>query len=442
MQLYSGAISGKNDHTIVIESTHFFCFLSLIMRVARHWSCSIWVGTTEFKHTRSVLWNAFHAYVRYRFFSKKSLKKPLSIEFQVEHSANFRAEIYQHKRPLRQRLHRWFSSEPKESLGGRYPQVQIKNKRWFFDVPVPVDVVYTWVNGRDPDWLKMYRQHFPKAPLDKCRYQDKGDLKYSLRALALNMPWVRHVYIVSNCKPPIWLDREHPQIHWISHEEIFPDHSALPTFNSHAIESCIHRIPGLSERFIYFNDDCVITQPKGFHDCFDEQDRSCVNLEHHMQDLEYYAQCEFNVDTAHTIAWYHTTKLLKQRYPAYGNYSTHKHAPQVFSKSLLERIEQDFYTEINAIRYQKKRSKTDILLTCYLYHHYALLYNKAVIRDVTCRLYTTFVKEENSKKVLSYGSVCFNDNEINSESDEFAQAYTKLINCVYPHKSPYEKSAC
>lgn len=73
------------------------------------------------------------------------------------------------------------------------------------------------------------------------------------------MPWVRYVWIVTNGQIPLWLNVSHPKIRLVNHKDIFkwPEH--LPTFNSLAIESHIHLIPGLSEHFIYFNDDMVLT---------------------------------------------------------------------------------------------------------------------------------------------------------------------------------------
>ena len=44
-------------------------------------------------------------------------------------------------------------------------------------------------------------------------------------------------------------------------QEIFPNKSHLPTFSSPAIEAHLHRIPGLSKRFIYLNDDVMFGAP-------------------------------------------------------------------------------------------------------------------------------------------------------------------------------------
>lgn len=89
------------------------------------------------------------------------------------------------------------------------------------------------------------------------RFRDNEELRYSLRSLQQFCGWVRNVYIVTNGQVPNWLDISHPRIHIVTHEEIFPDKSHLPTFSSPAIESNLFRIPGLSENFIYLNDDVM-----------------------------------------------------------------------------------------------------------------------------------------------------------------------------------------
>ncbi|XP_014676988.1 PREDICTED: N-acetylglucosamine-1-phosphotransferase subunits alpha/beta-like [Priapulus caudatus] len=83
------------------------------------------------------------------------------------------------------------------------------------------------------------------------------ELRYSLRSLQTHAPWVRHIYIVTNGQIPYWLNLDNPRITIVTHEEIYPNASHLPTFSSSSIESNIHRIPGLSAKFIYMNDDVM-----------------------------------------------------------------------------------------------------------------------------------------------------------------------------------------
>lgn len=125
---------------------------------------------------------------------------------------------------------------------------------------VPIDVVYTWVNGSDPAFLESFQRHVPVVDLSAAasRFSDKDELRYSLRSLEMYAPWVRHVYIVTNGQIPSWLDMDNPRVTLVTHEDIFLNKSDLPTFSSPAIESHIHRISGVSDKFLYFNDDVML----------------------------------------------------------------------------------------------------------------------------------------------------------------------------------------
>lgn len=87
------------------------------------------------------------------------------------------------------------------------------------------------------------------------RFADNDELRYSLRSLERFAPWVRRVYVVTNGQIPSWLNLDTPRLTLVTHEEIFPNRSHLPTYSSPAIETHLHRIPGLSQRFLYLNDD-------------------------------------------------------------------------------------------------------------------------------------------------------------------------------------------
>lgn len=93
--------------------------------------------------------------------------------------------------------------------------------------------------------------------ISASRFEDNEELRYSLRSIEKHAPWVRHVFIVTNGQIPSWLNLDNPRVTVVSHQEIFLNTSHLPTFSSPAIESHIHRIPGLSQKFIYMNDDVM-----------------------------------------------------------------------------------------------------------------------------------------------------------------------------------------
>eukprot|EP00047_Mylnosiga_fluctuans_P003985 m.232102 g.232102 ORF g.232102 m.232102 type:complete len:1323 (+) comp12300_c0_seq1:20-3988(+) len=93
--------------------------------------------------------------------------------------------------------------------------------------------------------------------VSSSRFQDNSELQYSLRSLEKHAPWVRHIYIVTNGQIPAWLNLDHPRISVVPHDDIFLNKSHLPTFSSPSIETHLHRIPGLSKKFLYLNDDVL-----------------------------------------------------------------------------------------------------------------------------------------------------------------------------------------
>lgn len=146
-----------------------------------------------------------------------------------------------------------------------------------------VDAVVTWVNGSDSEHIKK-RQVYLKYPqknatddsLLSTRFNSSGEINYCLRSLLHFAPWLRTIYVVTdNQIPPIvtaWQGTSYAnRIKIIDHREIFKDfESYLPTFNSLNIESMLWRIPGLSEQFIYLNDDCMLLQSVQPDDFFRE----------------------------------------------------------------------------------------------------------------------------------------------------------------------------
>lgn len=124
-----------------------------------------------------------------------------------------------------------------------------------------IDVVYTWVDGSDPEWQAVLTRQLVEAGLSpiisKRRFRSRDELRYSLRSINDFAPWVHHIYIVTCGQRPQWL-KEHPKISVINHKTIFLNPSHLPTFNSMAIECHLHRIPDLQEHFLYFNDDVFL----------------------------------------------------------------------------------------------------------------------------------------------------------------------------------------
>lgn len=125
-----------------------------------------------------------------------------------------------------------------------------------------IDFVVTWVDMNDPEWQKDFMKYSgnwknTKNSVSKARFRDYGFLKYWFRGVEKFAPWVRRIHFVTGGQKPEWLDTDNPRIHLVDHKDFIPG-QFLPTYNSVVIERYLHRIPGLAEHFVYFNDDFYI----------------------------------------------------------------------------------------------------------------------------------------------------------------------------------------
>lgn len=122
-----------------------------------------------------------------------------------------------------------------------------------------IDFVLLWVDGNDSRW-QIEKSKYTKDKEDDAglnRYRDWETLKYWFRGVEKFTPWVNHVFFVTCGQLPNWLNVDHPKLRLISHSD-YMEKEYLPTFSSHPIELSLHKIPGLSEHFVYFNDDTFI----------------------------------------------------------------------------------------------------------------------------------------------------------------------------------------
>jgi hypothetical protein len=129
-----------------------------------------------------------------------------------------------------------------------------------------VDFVVTWVDMDDPAWKADFAKYSGRTEIDnsrnetsEARFRDYGFLKYWFRGVEKFTPWVRRIHFVTCGQKPDWLDTSNPKLHLVDHKDFMPA-EFLPTFNSNVIEFYLHKIPGLAEHFVYFNDDFFLTR--------------------------------------------------------------------------------------------------------------------------------------------------------------------------------------
>ncbi len=112
----------------------------------------------------------------------------------------------------------------------------------------------------DPKWKEDFRKYSGKIDNSKnevseARFRDYGFLKYWFRGVEKFAPW--KIHFVTCGQKPDWLDENNPKLNLVNHTDYIPN-EYLPVFNSSLIEMYLHKIPDLTEHFVYFNDDFYI----------------------------------------------------------------------------------------------------------------------------------------------------------------------------------------
>lgn len=124
-----------------------------------------------------------------------------------------------------------------------------------------IDFVIPWVDGTDIEWLKKKNYYLHgdiNIDVSDARFRDWENLKYWFRGVEKFAPWVRRIYLVTDHQVPVWINKNNSKLVLVNHEDFIPQ-KYLPVFSSHPIELNMHRIEGLSEHFVYFNDDIFLT---------------------------------------------------------------------------------------------------------------------------------------------------------------------------------------
>ncbi|MGW7787628.1 stealth conserved region 3 domain-containing protein [Streptomyces tricolor] len=250
----------------------------------------------------------------------------------------------------------------------------------------PVDAVYTWVDGDDPVMAVKRRAHQALsdnviAPRETgaSRYTSHDELKYALRSLEMYAGFVRHVYLVTDSQTPAWLDPDAEGLTIVDHRDILPA-DALPVFNSHAIESRLHHIPGLSEHYLYFNDDVFINRPVRAEHFFHGNGIARIPL----SPLKLGVGAPHPLEPAPNSAGKNAREVIRR---FHGRYVTHKslHTPHPQLLSVMREMESLGIEELERTSYSRFRSTSDVAPASTLHHHWAIATGRAVPADYSFR---------------------------------------------------------
>jgi hypothetical protein len=179
-------------------------------------------------------------------------------------------------------------------------------------------------------------------------------------------PFVRHVYIVTDEQVPYWLDAAAPGLTVVDHREIFAEPEALPVFNSHAIGTQLHHIEGLSEHYLYFNDDVFVGRAVSPEHFFHSSGIAKVPFSA--------AQIGLGAPSTEEIATNSAAKNARALLMAsHGRFITHKfkHTPHPQIRSVHGELEQRFADAVRRTARSRFRHPDDSAAAATLHHHYA-----------------------------------------------------------------------
>jgi len=325
-----------------------------------------------------------------------------------------------------------------------------------------IDFVISWVDGSDPAWQES-KNRFQQDDQESTAsmYRDWGNLQYWFRAVEKYTPWVSRIHLVTWGHLPDWLNTNHPQINIVRHEDYMPA-EYLPTFSSHAIELNLHRIAGLEEHFVYFNDDAFIInrlQPEDFfHNglpCDSAILSSLVPKKvgdpffHYLVNNISVLNQHFSKSSAlkkHPGKWFspnYGKQLLRNFYYApVGRFSgiLNFHLPASFLKSTFQELWENESALLHATSSHRFRSLQDV--NQYVFSYWQIGSGRFWPRNPHWGRF--YIAGKNHREMLQdlaarkYKVICINDSDLDFDFQALKEAVNRQLQQLLPEKSAFE----
>ena len=335
-----------------------------------------------------------------------------------------------------------------------------------------IDFIIFWVDGADPEWVKKKTSYKgTEYQNNPARFRDWNILKYWFRAVEKYAPWVNRIFFITDNQRPNWLNYDNSKIISIDHKDYIPD-KYLPTFNSHTIELNIHRINGLSEHFVVFNDDTYITQPITPEYYFQKGMPCDGTYEHIFSGCGYSKTDKWGI----SIIDYVNTQIINANFkrPAvvrdnnkrwYGKYLGNKYRLQAYLLKLFKREEfQHLYTPHSEKAFLKSmfedawehepellaqsctKFRENISLSIYFIRYWQLASNKFYPQNILKNRKVIQLKKGCIKQIkeelssTNTKSLCLNDSSECTYEDyqTLKPQIIDLFEKKFPHKSSFE----
>ena len=331
-----------------------------------------------------------------------------------------------------------------------------------------IDFVILWVDGNDPDWQAEKSRYQSKKEDDSNtvnRYRDWNLLPYWFRAVENFAPWVRKIHFVTWGHVPKFLQLENSKLHIVRHDEFIPE-DYLPTFSSHAIEMNIHRIPGLAEHFVYFNDDMFLLRPFEKKDFF-RNNLPCtyggevpIELKGNIGIWQHAAVNDLGIVNAHfskrqAVAQYGKkyrdrcyrwrdnvrTFVLEKLYPDYFTGFKNIHAPAAYLKSTFQEIWSAEPEKLDSTCCDRFRTSDNVNQWVALWWQIAGgKFSPAVIDNLVLKI-TDYTIDELCDAIENqrHDYICLNDPEEEIDFYKLSERLQRSFEKILPDKSCFER---
>jgi hypothetical protein len=328
-----------------------------------------------------------------------------------------------------------------------------------------IDFVITWVDMNDPKWQRDFAAYAGKInnkknEVTEARFRDHGLLKYWFRGVEKFAPWVRNIHFVTCGQQPEWLNTDHPKLRMVNHEDYIPQ-QFLPSFNSNVLEIYLHKIPDLSEHFVYFNDDFFITDSVSEKRFFTKDLPNDIaafrlnwgfslwnkNLRNNIEIINKRFDKKEVMARDHD-KWFHgsygkkarLTRLLKP----YGKFVTLRtpHNAQPYIKATFEEVWDYAGKELAAMSGHRLRNPQGY--TPELFRTWQICRSNFVPYNTYAdtKMFPLVFRAPKAIKAIreqSYKLVCVNDSEHIVNYDKTMQDVSAAFNHILPEKSSFEK---
>lgn len=329
-----------------------------------------------------------------------------------------------------------------------------------------IDFIIPWVDGSDPVWDQSRRQWegtdnetgLRKWNIGESRYRDWELLRYWFRGVEKYAPWVNKVYFISDHQLPVWLNTGHPKLVCVNHDDYIPE-KYLPTFSSHCIELNLHRISGLSDRFVYFNDDTFLLKGVQPEDYFknglpcDSAIMKPVRMEQNgiraeINDL-YAINSRFsmmNVIKADPFKWINCrygsrlfSTLLMLPYNTFSGFNI-LHLPIAYLKDSFEEVWAAFPDLLDETCRHKFRKSTDVNQWLMQYWQFVTgnFHPRSPYIGKAYEGAYQIDEAVNAVNTQKYKMFCFNDSVDIQDFDTAKKKLQGAFNSILPEKSSYE----